>query len=397
MDEAYKLRLEANLRRYAWMKTFTKRVYFPVTSIMLVHEAHLSLAQIGTIGAAAALAQGLFQLPSGYLADKIGNRKTMLLGAIISAPATLFYIFMPNFWGGLLGLLVYTIGLAFISGAGEAFMHDTLVALGRARDYAKEVGRAQSIALGGNFVLVSLVPLTYAIDYRLPFLVGFICAIFLVFSIVKMLEPNVRKTTSQVSPLDAMRKIVTWQNFSLFLFAGLTGGVVERVFDFLPLALVGVGIPDFSTGIVVAISSLLGAVLGWYIHIFDRLKPMVFYVIDLILVTGLLGLEGVSNAFTVVICFVAFLGYVRVRYIVFQSKLLQDLQHGYKATLVSTLGFFGVVGGVFTMMLFGNITSLFGFNRGLIYFSGIVFVIGLALLFVVMSTRTKPLQVGEGQ
>lgn len=397
MDEQYEHGLEANLRRYAWMKTFTKRVYFPVVSILLVHDAHLSLAQIGIIGAIAAFTQGVFQLPTGYLADKIGNRKTMLLGAIISLPAALFYIFMPNFWGALLGLGVYMVGLAFISGAGEAFMHDTLVALGRAHDYAKEVGRAQSIALGGNFVLISLVPLTYAIDHRLPFLVGFICAILLAVSIAKMIEPKVRKTTNQISPVDAIHKIVTWQNLSLFLFAGLTGGVVERAFDFLTLALVGVGIPDYATGIVAAVSSLLGAVLGWYIHIFDRMKPTVFYVVDLLLVTVLLGLQGVTNSIVVVACFVAFLGYARVRYIVFQSKLLQDLHHSYKATLVSALSFFGVVGGVLTMLIFGNITNTFGFNRGLIYFSGIVFVIGTLLLFTVMSSRKTLYQFGENQ
>jgi MFS family permease len=372
------------------MKTFTKRVYFPVISIMLVTNAHLTLQQIAIMGATAAVVQGILQLPSGYFADKFGNRLTMLIGATIALPSALIYALAPNFWGGLFGLAFYTAGLAFISGAGEAFMHDTLLSLDRANDYSKEVGRAQSIALGGNFVLVSLVPLTYAIDFRLPFVIGFLSSILLVFSIFRMVEPIKQASHIVVSPIDAMKKIVTWQNVSLLLFAGLTGGVVERVFDFSTLALVNVGIAPQLVGFVAAISSIVGAVLGWYIFIFDKLPSAVFYFIDLVLVTLLLGLQATANVVVVVLCFVLFLGYARVRYIVFQSKLLKDLNHKYKATIISSLSFFGMLGGVVTMLIFSKISASHGLLQTLGYFSVTIFCIGLVLwVLVLVSLRSS--------
>lgn len=371
------------------MKTFTKRVYFPVVSIMLVAHAHLTLEQISFIGAFAAIIQGVLQLPTGYIADKLGNRRTMLAGSLLSVPGALFYAVMPNFWGGLLGLGFYTAGYAFISGAAEALVHDTLVSLGRAKDYAKEIGRAQSIALGGNFILVSLVPLTYAIDFRLPFLIGFVCAILLVVSIARMTEPAKHTSTVIISPLDAMKKIISWQTISLFLLAGMTGGIVERAFDFTTLALVQVGIPAQMTGLVAAISSVVGALIGWYIFVFDRMRPAVFYLLDLVLLTSLLGAMSTQNAVVVVFCFVMFLGYARVRYIVFQSKLLENLHHHYKATVISTLSFFGMLGGVIAMAIFSQVSMAYGLMQGLGYFSAIMFAIGLVLWgFVLITLKT---------
>ena len=380
-------KLEYNLRLYAWMKTFTKRVYFPVTSVLLVADAHLSVQQIAIIGASAAIVQAVVQLPSGYVADKFGNRKTMLFGALLSLPAPLFYIFFPSFWGGIIGLDLYALGLAFISGASEALIYDTLSALGRVKDYAKEVGRAQSIALGGNFVLIALVPLTYALDHRLPFVIGLVCAGLLVASVAKMVEPVRHTPAVRLTALDALRNVMTLRNVVLFLFAGFTGGIVERVFDFMTLSLVGVGVPPALTGFVVAVSSVMGAVMGWYVFIFDRLKPKVFYFADLVLVCLLLGLQGVPIAVVVVPSFIIFLGYVRVRFIVFQSKLFADVDHAYKATLISALSFFGVIGSLFTMVVFGQMSTVFGFMPGLRYFAVTIFFVGLLLLLLVMLTR----------
>jgi MFS family permease len=314
----------------------------------------------------------------------------MLVGALLSLPAGLIYAVAPNFWGGLLGLVFYTLGYAFISGAAEALVHDTLVSLGRAKDYSKEIGRAQSIALGGNFILVSLVPLTYAIDFRLPFIIGFFCAILLVISIVRMVEPTKHTRQVAISPFDAVKKIVSWQTISLFLLAGLTGGVVERVFDFATLALVQVGIPAQMTGFAAAMSSVVGAILGWYIFMFDRLRPATFYLLDLVLLTFLFGMMSTQNTVVVVVCFVLFLGYARVRYIVFQSKLLENLNHQYKATIISSLNFFGMLGGVVAMLIFSQVSMTHGLMNGLGYFSAIIFAIGLLLwAFVLVTLRSS--------
>lgn len=387
MDASYKKRLENNLRRYAWSKTFTKRVYFPILTVMLISVAHLSYDQIALIAIVASIVQGVLQIPTGYFADKLGDKRMVVLGSLIMLPSTLFYIFMPNFLGALLGLVSFAAAFAFIGGAIESFIHDTLLALGKAHEYTKVVGRAQSLGLIGNVVLVSLTPLTYAIDYRLPFVVGFFCTVALVLLMVAMVSPPPRESRSKANPLEAMRRVVTWQNLALFLFAGFMAGILERGSDFVTLMFQGVGVPDYLFGVVVAASSIVGAVLGWYLFIFDRLKPVHFYLFDVIFIALSFYVMGsTQSAWVVLGMYVLFMGYSRVRYIVMQSKLLEDIQHTYKATLLSALSFFNLFGGMLAVTIVAKFVNHYGVFTGHVYFAGAIAAIGLLLCGFILLT-----------
>lgn len=383
----YTKQLERNLYRYAWVKTFTKRVYFPILTIMQVTVAGLSYDQIALIGIIAMLVNGILQMPSGYLADKVGNKKVASLGALVILPSTLFYIFMPNFYGSLFGLVFYVAGMAFITGATESLIHDSLVALGRAKEYTKAVGRAQSFGLFGNVVLVTITPLTYAIDYRLPFVIGFFASIGLLYAMVKMASPRKEAAKETVNPIDAMSKIITWQNVSVFVLVGFVSGMMDKSTDFSTLLLAGAGIPEKYFGVVVAVSSLLGALLGWYLAIFDKLKPLAFYLFDLAFVSlSFVGIGLTKDPVIVVSVFVLFMAYFRVRNLVLQSKLLEDIQHTYKATLISTLGFVGLFGGIINLSLITSMINRFGLFEGHVNFGYVAVIIGLALWLLVVIT-----------
>ena len=128
-DKNYQKKLEKNIGKYSWYKIFTKRVYLPLITIQLVNVGKVTLEELAIIVVISSIVQALLQMPAGYIADKIGNRKSIILGASIAVTSPLFYAFMPNFWGGLIASVMFFGGYAFQSGAIEAFMHDTLIAL----------------------------------------------------------------------------------------------------------------------------------------------------------------------------------------------------------------------------------------------------------------------------
>lgn len=388
-DTLTKKALERNLWRYAWAKTFTKRVYFPIIAVMQVTVAGLTYDEIATVAIAAAVAQGILQIPTGYLADKFGDKKMMVLGALFMIPSTLFYIFLPNFYGSLFGLISYAGGLAFISGALESFVHDTLVSLGRADEYTKVVGRAQTFGLVGNVILVSLVPLTYAVDFRLSFVVGTLCSFGLLYVLATMVKPPFRRLIGKASSLEALRKIITWQNLALFLLAGFIGGVFERGADYTTLLFKGVGIPENHFGFIVAAASVVGAVVGWYLHVFDRMTPALFYIFDVVITALCFWALGQTQVTGIVVSvYILFLGYARVRFIVIQSKLLKTIQHTYKATLLSALGFFSLFGGILAVSLVSQLINSRGVFGGHNYFGYVIFAIGGVLwLLVIASLR----------
>lgn len=181
--------LEGNITKYNIYKIFTKRVFLPLIAILLVDDGHLSLAQLGIIASVTALTQIILEVPTGYIADKWGHKKSIVFGSLLSAISVLPYIFYINFLGALIALVTFFVGYAFTSGALQALMHESLLALKREKEYTEIMGRAQSYGLLGNVVLVSLIPLTYSLNHKLPFILGFVCLLISYLVAVSFVQP----------------------------------------------------------------------------------------------------------------------------------------------------------------------------------------------------------------
>lgn len=374
-------KLERNIHKYSWYKIFTKRIYLPLITIQLVSVGKVTLEELAIIGIVSALVQGILQVPSGYFADKIGNRISIILGALISAFSPLFYIFMPNFTGGMIASVLFFAGFAFQSGAIEAFIHDTLVALRREDEYTKVMGRAQTYGLIGNVVLVALVPMTYAIHHTLPFILGFVSLLIMFFLTISFEHPEVKHSTVETkSPIKALRSVVTLENSILFIFAGFLSRVTNKIGEFRELLLQDLGVLVSFFGLIMAAGSLGGAIIGWHLHIFDRMRAGTFYLFDLLLIASCLVLMGVTSDIRIVLPVVIILmAYGRVRSILFQSKILHGKSHVYKATLISAMGSFTLFGDIVVITTLTYFIVGHGYSRGYELFGLFVFAIGIVL------------------
>lgn len=387
----YKKQLEKNIVKYSWYQIFTKRVYLPLIAIQLVDEGQVTVAQLAIIAVVASVVQLVLQMPSGYIADKFGNKVAIVTGASIAATAPLFYVFMPNFWGGLLAAVLFFGGIAFQSGAKEAFMHDTLTALKKDRLYAKIMGRAQSYGLVGNVILLALVPATYSINKNLPFLIGFICSVVMLAIALRFTYPkNHVKPQHKMSPIHATKSIVTLQNLALFLFAGFVAGIVHKVNGFSELLLQDVGVAVALFGVLLAVSSLVGAVMGLFTGALIKLKPLAFYVLDLAFVTSCLLALSTKYIPVVVGGYILYYAYSRVRHIMFQAYLLQQINHRYKATLLSALGVFNLFGEIFAVVVLAKLISIYDYSIGFRYFALYTFVVGMALIGLIVLESKRP-------
>lgn len=384
MEQTYKQQLERNIGKYSWFKVFTKRVYLPLIAIQLVSVGEVTVQELAIIAIVTSIIQVILQLPTGYIADKWGNKLAIVLGCAISATSPLFYIFMPNFIGGMLAAVLFFGGYAFQSGAIEAFMHDTLEALGKENEYSKVMGRAQSYGLIGNVVLISLIPATYAINNNLPFAIGFVSLLIMLWLAISFTYPKHESEVKGKNPFAAVRNIVTAQNIALFIFAGFMAGVANRGGEYRELLFKDIGIAVAIFGFLLALGSIVGAVMGRYIHVLDKLKPMTFYLFDLLFMSFCIALIGITKSpVLAVIGFTLFAGYTRVRLIIFQAKLLHDIRHTYKATLISALNLFTIIGEVGAITILSKTIGFKGYTTGYLLFGVSVLGIGL-LLWVVM-------------
>ncbi len=388
-NKQYTKRLEKNIVKYSWYKIFTKRVYLPLIAIQLVSVGQVTIHELALIAIISALVSFALQIPTGYLADKLGNRFAMILGAAIAAPSPLLYVFMPDFTGGLLAAILFFGGYSFQAGAIEAFMHDTLKVLKRDHEYSKVMGRAQSYGLIGNVVLIALIPATYAINTNLPFLIGFVSLLVMLWLVISFQYPE-RQAGARVvkNPFKAVASIVTLQNLALFVFAGFMTGVANEGNGYRELLMQDVGIAVSLFGLFLSVASIIGAVFGFYIHILDKLKPMVFYMIDLLVFSLGFVVIGLGSPIFIIASTILLAAYSRVRLIIFQSKLLADLRHPYKATLVSALNLFSTFGGVVAAAMIAKLIGVYDYIGGHFVFGIAIFGIGF-VLWVILAIEHK--------
>ncbi len=90
----------------------------------------------------------LLEIPSGYMADIVGRKKSLVFGSILGTLGYVVYSFSTTFTGFLVAEIVLGFGGSLISGADSALLFDSLVATRMKHRYLEFEGRITSL---GNF------------------------------------------------------------------------------------------------------------------------------------------------------------------------------------------------------------------------------------------------------
>ncbi len=131
----------------------------------------LDMQQVMILQAVYSISIVVLEIPSGYFADVIGRRRTLIIGTILGAAGFSIYSFSYGFLGFLLAELVLGFGQSFISGADSAMLYDSLLERKEEKKYIKYEGRMVSIGniaeasagiVGGLLALISLRTNLYA-------------------------------------------------------------------------------------------------------------------------------------------------------------------------------------------------------------------------------------------
>jgi len=138
-------------------------LYMPIIGLYYT-ENGLSSFELLTIQAAYSIASGVFEIPSGYMADVVGRRRTLIIGSWMGAVGFLIYVVSPGFWYFLIAEVIMGVGQSFISGSDSAMLYDSLQHSSREEKYLKFEGRLTSIggfaetfaAMLGGYIAISV-------------------------------------------------------------------------------------------------------------------------------------------------------------------------------------------------------------------------------------------------
>ena len=125
-----------------WMTLFMPVIW------LFYEENDLAISDLFLIQAIYSVTIALIEIPSGYVADVLGRKNSLIVGTFFGFLGIIIYAFSFGFDGFLIAALCLGIGQSFTSGSDTALMYDTLVQLNRTDDFIKLEGRTISM---GNF------------------------------------------------------------------------------------------------------------------------------------------------------------------------------------------------------------------------------------------------------
>ncbi|MBI4581282.1 MAG: MFS transporter, partial [Planctomycetes bacterium] len=101
----------------------------------------LDLTQVMLLQAFFSLATIALEVPTGYVADVLGRKRSLVAGCAVSFAGMTAYAVGTGFWTFLAAELVLALGLSLVSGTDTALLYDALRAEGRSADFTRIQGR----------------------------------------------------------------------------------------------------------------------------------------------------------------------------------------------------------------------------------------------------------------
>ena len=113
-----------------------------------MQERHVSAAAVAGILAAGDLALTALEIPTGWIADRYGHRASLITGSALQAVGMLCCWLGQGIAGLLVASLLVALGDAFRSGADQALLYRSCLALDREKDFQ----RIEAKTHGGRLV-----------------------------------------------------------------------------------------------------------------------------------------------------------------------------------------------------------------------------------------------------
>lgn len=350
--------------------------------VLFYQENGLTMSQIFILKSIYSIAMVATELPSGYMADVWGCRKTLLLGAILGTLGIVVYSLSAGFVMFAFAEITLGIGFSFVSGADSALLYDSLKAENREDEYIKYEGRITS---AGNFAeaLAGVAGgLLATISLRTPYYFQIFVAASAIPAAFFLKEPQhvLDKVRLKMKEILSVVKLTYMQKEmrSAIMVSSFTGAATLTYAWFVQPYFQKAGVPVSVFGILWTLLNLSAGIFSMFSYRIERLlgkrNSILFIVILLslgfILTSMEISLLGIGILF----------GFYMVRGIA--TPVLKDYINQYtdskvRATILSVRNFeiriiFAAIG-----PLLGYLTDRFSLNTallvtGLIYFTAAI-------------------------
>lgn len=387
--------LQNNIWKYALLLIANKRIFVAILGAYYLTIPDVTPKIIGIILLAGSLSGFIFEIPSGYMSDKIGHKQALVTSRVLMLLSTIFFLIGGNITFLILGAIFLSASAAFHSGTGSAFMHETLQGLKREHEYAKVMGKISSIGFAVPIIFMVLVPFLVSVSYKTPFLIALVIDVIGLLAAISLVVPPVpQKHIEEIGATNfkqVLQEGYRLNYFSVALFSGIVSGTLFSIGGFRAPYQTFLEIPVIWFGVFFGIGRAFASLMLAYSGKLKKYFTLPsFYGFQLVIYTILILVLGIISSWWVVVT-----AFIIIN--AFQwglSKIDEGYQldiiksSKFKATLLSTGSQIDQAVSAISSFGVGFIIERVSYQYGFLY-SGIIFLIILFPLYLYLVRRYK--------
>ena len=183
--------------------------WFPIPTIILFYQSHgVDLEQAVLLKTILSLSILFLEVPSGYIADKLGRKFCLVVGSAVWLGGWLCYCTGTSFFAFAIAEILAGVAVSLISGADTAIAYETLLELKRESFYRTLEGRLVAIA-GITEAICGLVGAAVAeINLVYPFYLQTICLVLYLCLSFTLVEPKRHFETENIQQIQSIKTII---------------------------------------------------------------------------------------------------------------------------------------------------------------------------------------------
>lgn len=301
--------IEGNIWKYYLLQIFLEALVIMPVIVPFYFSNGLSMMQIFLLQGSYSVLLLFLEVPTGYIADVLGRRRTIIMGTLSWFSGVVIYSLGTGFWHFLLAELVLGLGGALISGADVALLYDSLLQMKRTADFKKIQGRVDFLTNASGAVSGILGGFLATYSLRLPIYANAVLVLFALPFAFLLVEPARKAFKSHQGHLHSIKKIIFFTlhknkklRWLIFYTSAVFAGTLTAVWFFQPYFKY-VGIPIAFFGFLWAANNLSTGLFSLAAHRVEHIvgRKATFVLPMITLTLGLLAMALISVPMGVVL------------------------------------------------------------------------------------------------
>ena len=359
---------------------------------LFYEENGLTIADLFIIQSIYSVTIAVIEIPSGYVADVLGRKNSMIIGMFFGFIGMVVYSLSFGFEGFLIAALCLGVGQSFISGSDTALMYDSLVQLNRSNEFIKLEGRTISMGNFAEALAFILGGLLAEVSLRTPFyfqvgiaFIGFLVTLLLVEPKTERLKDGKSKPWKNIKNIIhySLRENQTLRYY-IFYSAIIGAGTLTMAWFSQPYFM-AIGIDNtFYFGLLGAGLNLAVAIPSFYAHkIEENIKTKTLLIIILILICACYFTISYLTSFWGLLILLVFYITRGIATPVLRDYMNRHIPSEMRATVMSIRSFLIRILFASTSPFLGYVANIYSLQQAILFSGILTFLLGgITLLFL---------------